>query len=345
MEWTTFYASLSVLAVIIAVLLILFIREYCRRKNQEKHVWDEIEKLQQLQKDAGSIYERLFPEQLLTLLGIKKVTDMTTDVQQAFQTSVMSVNVLDFSNAIHTMSAQQLFSAINEVFAQIIPAITGSGGVIDSFQKAGLSALYTDRSEKAGLAAVYTDCSENALTAAISMCERIDHMSEPEKYAGFSVGLCFGSVMLGIVGHEERISAVSMSESVSLAEFLQEKAGKYGSRIMVTENFSRYIPDFEKNYNSRFLGYFYDHIREQAIRIFDVYDGDPPERKQSKRRTRMIFEQGVERFVHGGYDEARLHFVEVLKADRNDLAARQYLYICDTFCNSAAVGDICIEKF
>ncbi len=332
MEWMKYYVIISVLVVIAAVLLILFIREYCRRKNQENKVRDEVQTLQRLQRDAGSIYEQLFPVQLLTLLGIKKVTDMTTDVQQAFKTSVMSVNVLDFSNAIHTMSSQQLFSTINEVFARIIPAITGSGGVIDNFQKAGLSALYTDNGE-------------NALTAAITMCESVDHLGTPEKYAGFSIGLCYGGVMLGIVGYRERISVVSMSESVSLAEFLQEKAVKYGSRILVTENFSQCIPGFEKNYNSRFLGFFYDHIREQAIRIFDVYDGDLPERKQSKRRTRMIFEQGVECFVHGDYTDARLHFVEVLKADRNDLAAREYLYICDKCCNSADMGDICIEKF
>ena len=332
MEWTIYYGIISGLVVIAAVLLILFIREYCRRKNEENKVRDEIQKLQRLQEDAGSIYEQLFPVQLLKLLGIKKVTDMTTDVQQAFDTSVMSVNALDFSAAIHTMSAQQLFSTINEVFTRIIPAITGSGGVIDNFQKAGLSALYTERSE-------------NALTAAITMCESMDHLDTPDKYTGFSIGLCYGGVMLGIVGYRERISVVSMSESVSLAEFLQEKAVRYGSRILVTENFARCIPGFEKNYNSRFLGYFYDHIREQAIRIFDVYDGDLPERKQSKRRTRMIFEQGVERFVHGDYSEARLHFVEVLKTDRNDLAAREYLYVCDKYCSSAVVGDICIEKF
>ena len=81
-------------------------------------------------------------------------------------------------------------------------------------------------------------------------------------------------------------------------------------------SFTAHVQDFGKNYNSRFLGYFYDSSRKNMIEVYDIYDGDMPERKQGKRRTKMIFEQGVERFIHGSYMEARLHFVEVLKADR-----------------------------
>ena len=328
----TFYAVICVLSVIAAVLLILYIREHCRRQNREAKIQDEMRKNQEAMKDAGLISEQLFPVQLRQLLGIKTAAHMTTDVQQVFDTTILSVNVLNFINAIHTMSSQELFSAINEAFSRMIPHIAGSGGIIDKFEKAGLSALYMD------------SC-DDALTAAISLCEDVDGLAQPEKYAGFSMGLCYGSVMVGIVGHRERLAAVSMSESVSLAEFLQQKAGKYSARILVTEGFVERIHSFHKRYNSRFLGYFYDHIREQAIGIYDIYDGDLPESKQNKRRTRMIFEQGVDKFVHGNYDEARLHFVEVLKADRSDLAAREYLYLCDTYCNANTVGDICIEKF
>lgn len=332
METMTLYIVICVLTVVVAVLLVLYIREYCRRKNREAGFQKEMLQYREAMEGAGLISQQLFPVQLRQLLGIKTITDMSTDVQQVFDTSIMSVNVLNFINAIHTMSSRQLFSAVNEAFARMIPDIAGSGGVIDKFEKAGLLALYMD------------SC-DNALTAAISLCEGVDGLDQPEKYAGFSIGLCYGSVMLGIVGHRERLAAVSMSESVSLAEFLQQKAVKYGSRILVTEGFVERISGFHKKYNSRFLGYFYDHIREQAIGIFDIYDGDPSEAKQNKRRTRMIFEQGVDKFVHGNYGEARLHFVEVLKADRSDLAARAYLYLCDSYCNADAVGDICIEKF
>ena len=82
------------------------------------------------------------------------------------------------------------------------------------------------------------------------------------------------------------------------------------------------------------------------IKVYDIYDGDAPEQKQGKRRTRLIFEQGVDRFVHGSYKEARIYFVEVLKADRYDLAARAYLYLCDTYSDASPDEvEICIEKF
>jgi hypothetical protein len=46
-----------------------------------------------------------------------------------------------------------------------------------------------------------------------------------------------------------------------------------------------------------------------------------------------MFEKGVELFAERKYDQARLHFVEVLKADRQDLAAKEYVYLCDKCAN------------
>lgn len=332
MRLMDYYTLLCVLVVVIGILLILYIRQQgkCRlleEKNNKRML------LYKKGEEEFTAYARFFPQQLLGLLGIRQAKDVSTQLSKTFQASVLSVNVLDYTKAIHTMGAEELFCTINDAFARFVPLVLTSGGVIESFEKSGLTAMYLDNSEA-------------ALHAVVSMCEAVDEQGQSDTYSSFSVGIDHGEVMLGIVGTEKRMSAVAMSEGISTSDFLQIKALKYGARILATENFTHRLEDFQKKYNSRLLGYFYNSTQDRMIAVYDIYDGDIPARKQGKRRTRMIFEQGVDRFVHGEYDAARLHFVEVLKADRYDLAAREYLYLCDSYCTGRnQESQIYIEKF
>ena len=328
-----YYILIGVLAVLTGIFMVLYILERGRKKAIEGRIQKEVETFREQMTQNASIFERFFPKNLPELLGIRRVEDITMNLQRSFTASVMSVRVLNYDHAIHTMASDKLFMAINRMFSRLIPVVAQSGGIIDRFDKAGMTGLYAEDSEQ-------------ALKAAVSLCEQVDELHESQNYGEFAVGLDHGEVIIGVVGHEQRISPVTMSESVNVSEFLQKKAGKYGARILVTEAFAGHVTGFFKNYNSRLLGYFYDSAQDHAIKIYDVYDGDIAERKLSKRRTRMIFEKGIEYYIHGNYEEARLYFVEVLKADRYDLAAKEYLYMCDMLCNER-IGEveICIERF
>ena len=328
-----YYILISVLAVLTGIFAVLYILECGRRKDIKDRTQKEADRLREQMAQNAGIFERFFPKNLPELLGIRRVKDITMNLQRSFIASVMSVRVLNYDHAIHTMASDKMFMVINRIFSRLIPVVVQSGGIIDRFDKAGMTGLYAEDSEQ-------------ALKAAVSLCVQVDDLGESQNYGEFAVGLDHGEVIIGVVGHEQRISSVTMSESVNISVVLQKIAGKYGARILVTEAFVDHVPGFAKNYNSRVLGYFYDSTQDRAIKVYDVYDGDIAERKQSKRKTRMIFEQGVEFYIHGDYEEARLHFVEVLKADRYDLAAKEYLYMCDMLCNER-IGEveICIERF
>ena len=66
-------------------------------------------------------------------------------------------------------------------------------------------------------------------------------------------------------------------------------------------------------------------------RIFDIFDGDTTDIRNRKRKTRMLFEKGVRLFMAREFAEARSYFIEVLKADRDDKAAREYVFLCDKY--------------
>ena len=314
MDEITYYMVLCIFAVIAGLLIILLVLEHRRRKKEAYKTAEAERYYNGRMEDMQKIYAKLLPVRLLKMLDVNDAAEITTGLQQEFTAAVMYVNTMDYIEAVHNINSGKLFADINRVFKSLIPVILEKGGMIDKFERAGMSGLFTENNE-------------NAVEAAVLLCDAVEKLDDKEEYKGFSIGLTYGEVMFGVVGHSSRLSAVAMSESITLARFLQRKALKYYARILVTYEFIQCIEDFHKKYNSRLLGYFYDQTRDKMVRIYDIYDGDAIKIKQSKRKTRLIFEQGVDRYIQGDYQEARLYFVEVLKADRNDLAAKEYLYL------------------
>ncbi|MFR4783272.1 MAG: hypothetical protein ACLUAR_10515 [Pilosibacter sp.] len=84
--------------------------------------------------------------------------------------------------------------------------------------------------------------------------------------------ISIGSQMVGIVGHDRRLSEVTLSEQISMVDYLRKVAGKYKARILVTETAVGRIPNFDSRYHARILGMI--HVSNGfPEKIYDAYDG------------------------------------------------------------------------
>lgn len=228
-----------------------------------------------------------------------------------------NINMTDFSDLVLSLEVQDIFRYINTILSRLLPVIEKNNGEADSFSDAGVTALFNRP---------YA----NALVSAISMCQEINTIKDPDfNFGGFAVGVCFGSVMIGVVGDGRDYSTLTISEYTGLSKYLQSIAGKYYSKILITGSYADLVDDFYKRFSSRFIGYIYLTKFEKFEKIYDVYNGDTIEERNKKRKTKLMFEKGVGLFIEKKYDQARLHFIEVLKADRQDLAAKEYVFLCN----------------
>lgn len=228
-----------------------------------------------------------------------------------------NINMTDFSDIVLSLGARDTFRYINIILSKLLPVIEENNGEANSFSDAGVTALFSQDYR-------------SALISAISMCQEINSLNEPDfDFSSFAVGLCFGSVMIGVVGDGKSYSTLTISEYTGLAKYLQSIASKYYSKILITASYADLIDDFSKRFSNRVVGHIYLTKCQKYEMIYDVYNGDTVEIRKSKRKTKLMFEKGVNLFNEGKYDQARLHFVEVLKADRQDLAAKEYVYLCD----------------
>lgn len=305
---------LVTLAVLASVMLGCFLvqRHRCSRLSQS------LEESQRREEMAGKrerIYGAMLPGGLLQLFQQGELEKLRIGEQKSVKAAVLSYNIPGFDRIIRQQSAEEIFGFVNKSLSLVVPCILYQEGEIDEYADAGLSAFFLNAPKR-------------ALCCAVSVCEALNQAGIRELY---SIGLTYGDIMVGLVGHERRFGTLTISETTGLAEFLQELAVRCRARILITGSLKKQIPNFDKSYNSRYLGNIYLKTARLNEELYDVYDGDEPADKNGKRKTRLLFENGVELFQNKNFQDARLHFIEVLKANRMDGAAKEYLYLCNRY--------------
>lgn len=281
--------------------------------------------------DMSNGYYKFIPAKILELLGKESIQQVRLGDEITENMTILSVHAVRGQMQEEVWSAEKVYANINQILPALVEPITAYHGVVEHFEHNGLSAFFTESSK-------------NALDAAIEIQKSFDDSIQGNIR---TIAVSYGKVMIGVIGHENRMEAASISVHSNLAKALSLKGSTYGARILITHLVYRQIMDFEKQYHARYLGNVYVAANDTLERVYDVYDGDPEEEFYYKELTKPLFEQGVGLFVAKKFYEARLVFVEVLKQHRKDRAAKEYLYRCDRYYKLADPKDAetFIERF
>ncbi len=266
-------------------------------------------------------YYRYIPSKILTLLGKESILDIHLGNEISTPLCVFSFQLADFERNIRRKSTREMIDAINLTLEIGISVVSEHEGMVENIQNAGFTALYE------------RNC-EAALLSAVCISQKLNQMVDAGQIAKnrAGIGIACGEVTLGIVGHEKRLAAITVSPYKDTACWLQEIAERYHAHILITQEAADGIPQFFESYHTRSLGFLYNTFTGYSVRIYDVYDGDRREIFDKKERTKELFEKGVELYCLKKFTEARQKFIAVLKVFRKDRAAKEYLYLCDRNC-------------
>lgn len=282
-------------------------------------------------KSMSDGYYKFIPAKILDLLGKESIQEVELGDEMTGEFTILSLHALDYPKQSASFSAEQAYKDINCVLSMLVEPINSRHGVVEHFEDTGLSAFFVVSSGE-------------ALDAAIDI-QRL--LEERMPGNGRTIAISYGRVMIGVIGHEQRMETTTISAHSDLAKELRLKGDKYGAHILITHLVYEQIADFEEHYHARYLGNIYLAANNTYERVYDVYDGDAEEEFYYKDLTKPLFEKGVDLFVAKKFYEARLVFVEVLKQYRKDKAAKEYLYRCDKYYRLADTEEIetVIEKF
>jgi len=284
----------------------------------------------------NSAYLRFVPQQFLKLLGKEKMTDIQLGDQQNRYMTILVCHVRNFDELSRDMTTDENFTFINQFLNQFGPIIRENNGFISRYLGPGMLTMFPRKTS-------------HALEAARQIrgqLLRYNQSREKQGLVPIDIGISIhsGEVMLGIIGEEQRIEGSVISNHVNLAIDLERLSQTLGVSVLVTSQVFEAITPLERE-NIRYLGEIELTTQKHSIQLYDWFETDHSTLKQQKVKDKVKFEAAVEAFHQGKYYEARKGFVQIMKANRNDLIAKYYFFKCDEYLHSGLSENESMLKF
>lgn len=263
-----------------------------------------------------AIYQKFVPEEFLRFLEKQSILDIRLGDQVQQEMTVMFSDIQGWTSISERMSPQENFDFINEYFSVVSPVIRKHGGFIDQY--------YGD-----GIMALFSGAPEEALAAAIEIQRVLNQTSFADRFPAVErlrvgTGIHTGSVMLGIVGEDERMQGAVVSDNVNLAARLEGLTRIFSVSIMVSEQTLVRLRD-RGLWNHRFVGRVQVKGKRERVAVYEICDGDPAETQELKLATRELFEEGLALYLDRKFAESSVRFNQVVVMNPEDKAARFYL--------------------
>nr|WP_275901528.1 adenylate/guanylate cyclase domain-containing protein [Cohnella algarum] len=265
---------------------------------------------------------RFVPQQFFRALGKKGILDIRLGDQVQQNMSVLVANIRGFRQLSSTLTPKENFNFMNSFLRRFGPLVRKEDGLVSKYSGAGFMSLFPGHVEA-------------AIRSAIAIRQELSAYNEHRKSSGYApvdIGIAIhrGPLMMGIIGEEMRWEGNVISDDVQRTALLEQMSDTLGASVLVTREFFGQLRDPER-YRHRRLGRIRPEGMEEAIELIDVYEGDPEEMRKAKDRTKALFERGLALCQEGRFYDARETFVEVLKQNRLDKAAKLYFYLCDEY--------------
>ena len=265
---------------------------------------------------------RFVPQQFFRALGKKGILDIRLGDQVQQNMTVLVANLRDFRQLSRTLTPKENFNFMNSFLKRFGPLVRKEDGLISKYSGAGFMSLFPGHPEA-------------AIRAAVAIRQELIAYNEHRRDSGFAqvdIGIAIhkGPLMMGIIGEEMRWEGNVISDDVQRTALIENITDTLGASILVTSDFFGQLRDPER-YGHRSLGRIRPEGMEESIELIDVFEGDPEPLRKAKERTKALFERGLLLCQEGRFFDARETFVEVLKMNRFDKAAKLYFYLCDEY--------------
>lgn len=267
-------------------------------------------------------YFRFVPQQFLTSLGRESILDIQLGDQVELESTLMVANIRSFYQVTEQMSSEEKFNLINSFAKGAGPVIRQHGGLVNKYQGAGILALFPEEPVQAVRAALEM----NILLKEFNKLR--ESQGEEPIYTG--IGLHKGPSIIGVIGEDKRLESTIISDHVNVTTIIEKLTAPLGASVLLSEDLFRGLPNPEE-FLYRDLGMIELEDRKQPMRIYDLFEQDPEQLRNLKARTKERFEEGILCYQEGRFFDARTIFIEIIRQNPEDKAARLYFYHCDEY--------------
>jgi len=264
---------------------------------------------------------RFIPKEFLAILNKPNFTDLRLGDHVKSDMTIFFSDIRQFTNLSEGLTPEESFKFINSYLARMVPVINSCGGFVDKYMGDAVMALFP---AKGG--------ADAAVRAAIEMQQKIIEYNSHRANSGYrplsmGIGLHTGTLMLGVVGVEDRMQNTVISDAVNLASRLESITKVFRISLAISEETFKNLED-PGAYLYRFIGKVRVKGKYEPVSVFEIFDGINPEMLSRKMKANIFFEQGMLSYYQKDFSGAMYNFRKVLEIVPEDGASAFYLDNC-----------------
>lgn len=265
------------------------------------------------------MFKRYVPQQFLECLSKKDILDIHLGDHVQKEMSILFTDIRNFSRISEILTSEEIYSFVNNYLSYVEPAIDAHNGFVDKFVGDAIMALFFNP--------------EDALLAALDIQKAIKRFNDDfndEKYHPISsgIGLHTGSLMLGIVGVENRLQSTVIADAVNTASRIEDITSKIGGLIIASGDFVDKLRETSPNLTEdhfRYLGKVLVKGKKQILPVYEIFSMENDLQAGHKISTKKIFVEGLNLFFNKEFAESCVKFKAVVMENPEDKFAHIYL--------------------
>jgi len=237
--------------------------------------------------------------------------------------TVLFSDIRSFTTLTESLGAQGTVGFLNDYFTVMVDCIQDEGGMLDKFIGDAIMAIF-------GTPVAHDDDPDRGLRAAIQMMHGLDEFNAIRKSQGLppvdhGMGLNTDEIVSGNIGSPKRMDYTVIGDGVNLAARIESSCKKYGAKILMSEYTFEAL---KATYRTRQVDCVIVKGKTEPVRVFEVLDYHSKESFPNMIEVLEMFNNGMEYYNEGKWDDAIKQFKKAQKGNPDDKASNMYVERC-----------------
>jgi adenylate cyclase len=234
-------------------------------------------------------------------------------------------DIRNFTTATENADPEKLVAQLNEYFLEMVEVVLNEGGTLQKFIGDGLMAVWGDTHS----AGVENDACR-AVRAALQMratLEKLNHTWErnpDRRQFAFGIGINHGDVIVGNVGHPQRMEFTVLGDGVNVASRLESATKRFHTDILIGESVAALTRD---QFVYRTMDLLSVAGRSQPVEVLSPIS----ECSQPPPPWLATYHEGIKLYRLRQFQQATVRFQDTLNQAGDDYVCQLYIMRCAAF--------------
>lgn len=263
---------------------------------------------------------KFVPQKFLKFLDKKNILEAYLGDFVEKEVTVLFSDIRDYTTLSEGMTPHDTFQFVNDFNKKMGPIITNHSGFINQYLGDGIMAIFPE------------SC-DDTITCAVNMQYKLHEdnllrIKNNQKPISMGIGLHHGSLIMGIIGDDERLDAATISDTVNVSSRIESLNKQFGTSLLVSHEFYTKLK-YKNRYHLRYLGQVSVKGKKKNIGIYEWLNPIDEVNTAYKLMTQDKFSQGLILLENGNLIKAKSIFQTILSINPKDKASQFYYDYCE----------------